>query len=81
MQRHYQTWAQLHGLTASFVTAFPTMQVAILKKLRAENIVRFLGVCEKESRTLLCAEFMAGGDLFNRLYEAERGAELSWGNL
>lgn len=43
------------------------MQVAILKKLRAENIVRFLGVCKKESRTLLCAEFMAGGVLLKRL--------------
>lgn len=53
------------------------MQVAIMKKLRAENIVRFLGVCVKDSKTMLVTEFMGGGDLFNRLQEAE-GGELSW---
>ena len=56
------------------------MQVAIMKKLRAENIVRFLGVCVKDSKTMLITEFMAGGDLFNRLSEAEKGGELAWQN-
>ncbi len=51
-----------------------------MKKLRAENVVRFLGVCEKESKTMLVTEFMAGGDLFNRLYEAGTG-ELAWDKL
>ena len=54
------------------------LQVAIMKKLRAENIVRFLGVCMKDSKTMLVTEFMAGGDLFTRLSEAEIGGELSW---
>ena len=49
-----------------------------MKKLRAENIVRFLGVCLKNSKTMLVTEFMAGGDLFTRLSEAELGGELSW---
>ena len=53
------------------------IQVAILKRLRAENVVRFLGVCEKDSKTMLVTEFMSGGDLFNRLYEAET-SELAW---
>ncbi|KAK9836640.1 hypothetical protein WJX74_005022 [Apatococcus lobatus] len=56
-------------------------EVAIMKKLRAENIVRFLGVCVKESKTMLVTEFMAGGDLFNRLSEADKGGELSWHQL
>lgn len=51
-----------------------------MKKLRAENIVRFLGVCVKESKTMLITEFMAGGDLHNRLSEAEKGGELAWHN-
>ena len=51
-----------------------------MKRLRAENIVRFLGVCEKESKTMLVTEFRAGGALFNRLYEAGT-RELAWGNL
>ena len=49
-----------------------------MKKLRAENIVRFLGVCNKDSKTMLVTEFMAGGDLFNRLSVSEIGGELSW---
>ena len=56
------------------------MQVAILKKLRAENIVRFFGVCVKDSQTMLVTEFMAGGNLFNRLSEVEIGGELAWHN-
>ena len=55
-----------------------TLQVAIMKQLRAENIVRFLGVCTKGSQTMLVTEFMAGGDLFNRLSISEAGGELSW---
>ena len=49
-----------------------------MKKLRAENIVRFLGVCNKDSQTMLVTEYMAGGDLFNRLSVSETGDELSW---
>ena len=52
-----------------------------MKKLCAENIVRFLGVCLKDSKTMLVTEFMAGGDLFNRLSEVEAGGELAWQNL
>lgn len=56
------------------------VQVAILKKLRAENIVRFLGVCVQDSKTMLVTEFMQGGDLFNRLTESAQGGELAWHN-
>ena len=52
-----------------------------MKKLRAENIVRFLGVCVQDSKTMLVTEFMAGGDLFNRLTESAKGGELAWHNL
>ena len=60
----------------------PGLQVAILKKLRAENVVRFLGVCEKKSKLQLITEYMAGGDLYNRLLdEADQpGSELAWHN-
>ena len=43
------------------------MQVAVLKKLRAENVVRFLGVCGSEQHTMLVTEFMEGGDLYRAL--------------
>lgn len=36
------------------------VQVAILKKLRAENVVRFLGVCVHDDNTMLVTEFMKG---------------------
>lgn len=60
----------------------PGLQVAILKKLRAENVVRFLGVCERQSKLQLITEYMAGGDLYNRLLdEADQpGSELAWHN-
>ena len=52
-----------------------------MKRLHAENIVRFLGVCVQDSRTMLVTEYMPGGDLFNRLSVAEPGGELAWHNL
>ena len=52
-----------------------------MKKLRAENIVRFLGVCNKDDKTMLVTEFMGGGDLYKRLQESEPGGELAWHNL
>lgn len=58
----------------------PELQVAILKRLRAENVVRFLGVCERKSKIMLVTEYMAGGDLYNRLLDEaeEPGSELAW---
>ncbi len=53
------------------------MQVSILKKLRAENVVRFLGVCVQGNRTMLITEFMAGGDLQRQL-AISRGELLGW---
>lgn len=49
-----------------------------MKKLRAENVVRFLGVCVKDNETMLVTEFMAGGNLFNRLSDDDSGGELTW---
>ena len=56
------------------------MQVAILKKLRAENVVRFLGVCMRDDHTMLVTEFMAGGDLYKGITNPDMRAELQWYN-
>ena len=54
------------------------LQVTVLKKLRAENIVRFLGVCVTPEHTMLVTEFMEAGDLFKALDDVSRRQELSW---
>lgn len=54
------------------------MQVAVLKRLRAENIVRLLGVCVQETGTMLVTEFMSGGDLWSNLKDPEKRKELAW---
>ena len=51
-----------------------------MKKLRAENIVRFMGVCNKDNKTMLVTEVLHNGDLYNRLSVAEPGSELAWRN-
>ena len=53
-------------------------QIAVLKKLRAENIVRFLGVCVTDQHTMLVTEFMEGGDLYRGLDDDIKRGELSW---
>lgn len=50
----------------------------MLKTLRAENIVRLLGVCVQEGNTMLVTEFMSGGDLWTNLKDPEKSKELSW---
>ncbi|KAK9802724.1 hypothetical protein WJX73_001425 [Symbiochloris irregularis] len=52
-------------------------EVAILKKLRAENVVRFLGVSADQDQTQL---FMAGGDLFHAMRSSNRKSEFNWYN-
>lgn len=56
------------------------LQVAVLKKVHAENIVRFIGVCITQQHTLLVTEFMEGGDLYTALSSELHRAELSWYN-
>ncbi|KAK9807188.1 hypothetical protein WJX73_005815 [Symbiochloris irregularis] len=55
-------------------------EVAILKKLRAENVVRFLGVSADQEQTMLVTEFMAGGDLFHAMRSSNRKSEFNWYN-
>ncbi|KAK9803523.1 hypothetical protein WJX73_002438 [Symbiochloris irregularis] len=55
-------------------------EVAILKKLRAENVVRFLGVSADQEQTQLVTEFMAGGDLFHAMQSDRRRSEFNWYN-
>ena len=55
-------------------------QVAILKKTKAENVVRFVGVCITKYHTLLVTEFMENGDLYAALGIEQRREELSWYN-
>ncbi|KAK9842423.1 hypothetical protein WJX84_004112 [Apatococcus fuscideae] len=53
-------------------------EVAVLKRVRAENIVRFLGICITTDKTMLVTELMEGGDLWTALNNAARKEELSW---
>lgn len=52
----------------------------MLKRVRAENIVRFLGICISADKTMLLTEFMEGGDLWTALADPNRKTELSWYN-
>ena len=54
------------------------MQVAVLKRLRAENIVRLLGVCLQGGTFMLVTEYMAGGDLWSILRDSQKYEELLW---
>ena len=54
------------------------LQVAILKKTKAENVVRFVGVCITKHHTLLITEFMENGDLYAALGHEQSRKELSW---
>ena len=52
--------------------------MAVLKRVRAENIVRFLGICITTDKTMLVTELMEGGDLWTALNNPARKEELSW---
>ena len=54
------------------------LQVAVLKRLRAENIVRLMGVCVQEGNTMIVTELMSGGDLWSNLKDPEKSKELAW---
>lgn len=42
-------------------------EIELLRGLRDNNIVLFLGACKKEGRLMLVTEFMPQGDLWNAL--------------
>lgn len=62
------------------------LQVAVLKRLRSENIVRFLGVCFQDSQTMLVTELMSNGSLHNSIRDSHSNAsgdkdgDVSWYN-
>lgn len=42
-------------------------EIELLRGLRDNNIVLFLGVCKKDGKLMLVTEFMPGGDLWHAL--------------
>ena len=72
--------ANVHGRQTLKASKCLLVQVAILKKIKAENVVRFLGVCADQEQTMLITEFMAGGDLFHAMQSDQRKSDFNWYN-
>lgn len=54
-------------------------EVAILKGCHDQNIVQFLGVCQKDADTTwLVTEFMLGGDLYHALSKLQGNEQYGW---
>lgn len=54
-----------------------TQEVAILREVRHENVVRFIGACTKSPNLCIVTEYMTGGSLFNYLHKYRRLLNLS----
>lgn len=52
-------------------------EIALLKACRDVNIVLFLGACVLGQKTLMVMEWMAGGNLFDKL-AGDQARELVW---
>ena len=53
-------------------------EIELLRGLRDNNIVLFLGVCKKDSKLMLVTEFMPGGDLWHALNTAQNSEKYTW---
>ena len=52
-------------------------EIELLRGLRDNNIVLFLGVCQKDNSLMLVTEFMPQGDLWHALNQGSRD-KFSW---
>lgn len=52
-------------------------EVAILKEVQHENVVRFIGACTKSPDLCIVTEYMPGGSLYNYLHKNKRTLKLS----
>ncbi|XP_021844823.1 serine/threonine-protein kinase STY46 isoform X2 [Spinacia oleracea] len=52
-------------------------EVAILREVRHENVVRFIGACTKSPDLCIVTEYMPGGSLYNYLHKNKRALKFS----
>ncbi|XP_010680490.1 serine/threonine-protein kinase STY46 isoform X2 [Beta vulgaris subsp. vulgaris] len=52
-------------------------EVAILREVQHENVVRFIGACTKSPDLCIVTEYMPGGSLYNYLHKNKRALKVS----
>lgn len=52
-------------------------EVAILREVQHENVVRFIGACTKSPDLCIITEYMPGGSLYNYLHRSKKALKLS----
>ncbi|XP_021771611.1 serine/threonine-protein kinase STY46-like [Chenopodium quinoa] len=52
-------------------------EVAILREVQHDNVVRFIGACTKSPDLCIVTEYMPGGSLYNYLHKNRRALKLS----
>ncbi|KAK9757414.1 hypothetical protein RND81_01G161300 [Saponaria officinalis] len=52
-------------------------EVAILRQVNHENVVRFIGACTKSPNLCIVTEYMPGGSLYNYLHRNRKNVKLS----
>lgn len=54
-----------------------SQEVAILREVQHENVVRFIGACTKSPHLCIVTEYMPGGSLYDYLHKNHNGVKLS----